>query len=70
MTTLHTRVAKHGRSTVLIVPPAEAKKARLRPGQRLPVRPVQERDEPWAGSFKKYGVSRREWKALERGMWG
>lgn len=68
MTTLHTRVAKHGRSTVLIVPPAEARKARLRPGQRLPVQPVKEKDEPWLGSFRKYGITNKEWADLERGM--
>lgn len=69
MTTLHTRVAKHGRSTVLVVPPSEARKARLRPGQQLPVTPVTEPEKPWLGSWKKFGITKKEWAEAERGMW-
>jgi hypothetical protein len=32
-------VAKHGRSTALIVPPEDARRAGLRPGQIIPVEP-------------------------------
>jgi hypothetical protein len=69
MATLHTRVAKHGRSTVLVVPPAEAKKARLRAGQKLPVMPITEKEEPWLGSWKKLGIGKKDWTAAEKGMW-
>ncbi len=69
MTTLHTRVAKHGRSTVLIVPPNEAKKARLRPGQLVTVQPVKEADEPWAGSLTRLGMTSKKWDSLGKGMW-
>ena len=63
------RVARHGRSTVLVVPPEEARRAGLRPGQRLIVEAVDEPDEPWFGSWKKYGITNAEWKRLEKGMW-
>ncbi len=69
MTTLHTRVARHGRSTVLIVPPAEARKAGLRPGQTIDVEPVEKQEQPWAGSLTRLGVTRRQMELAERGMW-
>lgn len=55
-------------SWVLIVPRAEARKARLRPGQEIVVEPVG-KDEPWAGSHKKYGMTRQDWNELDKGLW-
>lgn len=63
------RVARHGRSIVLVVPPSEARRARLRPGQRVRARVVPEPEEPWLGSWKKYRTTPKQWADLEKGMW-